>query len=129
MKACGGYSVHWNAVCRVTYPEMVAVGFLTKALNIGEYEPRPGCDGLHINLLELIGVIINVVLALAWATTVTAPAGGHIFRIRADNTSALSWLKNTSHDTNPIIHCLIRFLIAILLASGIPCVAVKESEL
>jgi hypothetical protein len=44
---------------------MVAVGFLMKALNIGEYEPHPGFDGLHINPLELIGVIINVVLALA----------------------------------------------------------------
>jgi hypothetical protein len=60
---------------------MVAVGFQMKALDSREYEPRTGCDGLHINPLELTGVIINVVLALAWATNVTAPARGHVFKI------------------------------------------------
>jgi hypothetical protein len=101
---------------------MVASGFQMKSLNIGEYEPRPGCNGLYINPLELIGIIINEVLALAWATTLTAPTGGHIFRIWADNTSALSWLKNTSRITKPIVCCLVYFLMAILIASGIPCI-------
>jgi hypothetical protein len=105
---------------------MVAAGFLVNVLNIGEYEPRPGCDGIHINPLEFIGVIINVVLALAWETTVTAPAGGHIFRIWADNTSALSWLKNMSRDTNPIVRCLVHFPVAVLITSGIPCILQGE---
>jgi hypothetical protein len=47
---------------------MVASGFHMKVLTSVEYELHPGYDGLHINPLELIGVIINVVLALAWAT-------------------------------------------------------------
>jgi hypothetical protein len=111
---------------RVARPEMVAEGFLMKVLNIGEYQPHPGCNGLHINPFELIGVIVNVVLALDWATTVTAPAGGHIFRIWAYNTSVLSWLKNTSRDTNPIVRCLIHFLMAMLIASGIPCILQGE---
>jgi hypothetical protein len=51
---------------------------------------------------------------------------GHIFRIWADNTSALSWLKNTSCDTNPIFCCLVRFLMATLVASGIPCIIQGE---
>jgi hypothetical protein len=105
---------------------MVAAGFQMKALNVGEYEPRLGCDGLHINPPELICVVINVVLALAWATTVTTPAGRHIFRIWADNTSTLSWLENTSRDTNPIVRCLIHFLMAILIASGITCIIQDE---
>jgi hypothetical protein len=123
-----GYSVQWNAAWRVIRPEMVATGFQMKALNIGEYEPRPGCDGIHINPIELIGIIISVVLALTWATTATvaAPHGGHVFRIWADNTSALSWMKNTSRDTNPIVLCLIRFLMAILIASGNPCILQGE---
>jgi hypothetical protein len=102
---------------------MVDAGFLMKALNIREYEPRPGCDGFHINPLYLICVIINVVLALV---TVPAPAGGHVFRIWADNTSAMSWLKNTSRDTNPIFRCLVRFLKAVLIVSGIPCIIQGE---
>jgi hypothetical protein len=100
---------------------MVATGFQMKALNMGEYNQHPGCDRLHINPLELIGIITNVALALAWATTVTAPTGGHIFRIWADNTSALFWLKNKSRDINPIVSCLIYFIMAILVTSGIPC--------
>jgi hypothetical protein len=46
--------------------------------------------------------------------------------IWADNTSALSWMKNASNDTNPIILCLIRFLMAILIASGTPCILQGE---
>jgi hypothetical protein len=68
---------------------MNAAGFQIKALNIGEYETRPGCNGLHTTPLEFIGVIINVVLALALATAATSPTGGHIFKIWADNPSAL----------------------------------------
>jgi hypothetical protein len=101
---------------------MVAVGFHMKALTSGEYEPRLGCAGLHINPLELLGIIINVVLALDWATAVIASAGGHVFKIWTENTSTLYWMKNTAHDTNPIIPCLIRFVMAILVASGIPCI-------
>jgi hypothetical protein len=56
-----------------------------KALTIIEYEPRPGCNDLHINPLDIRGVIVtvivNVVLALVWATTVIAPAGGHNLKI------------------------------------------------
>jgi hypothetical protein len=122
----GKYSVQWNTTWRITRPEMAAARFLTKALNVGECEPHPGCNGLHINPLELIGVIINVVLALTWATTVPAPVGGHVFRIWADNKSTLSWLKNTLRDTNPIVRCLVRFLMAILVASGIPCILQDE---
>jgi hypothetical protein len=44
----GGYYVHWNATWRVTRPEMVAVGFNTKPLSKGEYEPRPCYDGLQL---------------------------------------------------------------------------------
>jgi hypothetical protein len=99
---------------------MVAAGFRMKSLTSGEYEPRRGCDGLHINPLELIGLIINFVLALVWATTVIAPAGGHVFKIWADNTSTLSWMKNTDWNTNSIVGCLVRFLMAILFATSIP---------
>jgi hypothetical protein len=50
------------------------------------------------------------------------PARGHVFKFWAENTSALSWMENTARDTNPIVRCLIRFRMAILVASGIPCI-------
>jgi hypothetical protein len=92
------------------------------AITSGEYKPRPGCDGLHLNPLELIVAVINIVLALAWAAIVIAPAGGHVFKIWAENTSALSCMKNTARNTNPITRCLVRFLMAILVASRITCI-------
>jgi hypothetical protein len=72
----GGYYVQWNAVWRITRPDTVTLGFNTKALSKGEYEPIPGCDGLHIHPLELIGVTVNVVLDVEWATTVSSRQGG-----------------------------------------------------
>jgi hypothetical protein len=55
--------------------------------------PSPAdADGLHINLLEFIAIIINIWLALSWVRSAPTPPGGHIIAILADNTSALSWL-------------------------------------
>jgi hypothetical protein len=105
---------------------MVDAGFNTKAPSKGEYELRPGCNGLHINPLELVCIIINLVLALAWATTVATITGCDVFNIWADNTSTLSWMKNTVRDTNPISPCLVRFFMAILVTSGIPCILQGE---
>jgi hypothetical protein len=122
LRGSGRYYVHWSTVWRVTRPDVVAAGFNMKALSKGEYEPQPGFNGLHITPLELISIIINAVLDLAWANTVTARAGDHIFRICADNTSALSWTRNMARDTNSIVRCLVRFIVTILVASGIPCI-------
>jgi hypothetical protein len=96
--------------------------FPHKALANGEYEPRQRCYGLHTKPLYIIGINISVFLALAWATNVIFPAGGHVFKIRAENTSALSWMKNMARNNNPIVRCLVRFLVAILLSSVIPCI-------
>jgi hypothetical protein len=82
---------------------MVAVGFNMKTMSKCEYKSRHGCGGLHINSLELIGIVINTVLALAWATMVTAQAGSHVFKIWAENTSLMPWMKNNAHGINPII--------------------------
>jgi hypothetical protein len=46
--------------------------------------PSPAdADGLHINLLEFIAILINVWLALSWARSVHAPIGGHIIAVPA----------------------------------------------
>jgi hypothetical protein len=51
-------------------------GFSHERLDERPVRSAPRINGLHINPLELIRVIVSVVLALAWATPVVAPAGG-----------------------------------------------------
>jgi hypothetical protein len=105
---------------------MVATGFNMKALSKGEYKSFPGCNSLHVNHLELTGFIINIMPTLAWASTGTAPVGGYVFNICANNTPALSWMKNMVHDTNPTVYFLVRFLMEILVTSGVPCILQSE---
>ena len=72
-------------------------------------------DGLHINLLEFVALIINLWFVL-WATrTLRAPQGGWILSLRSDNTSALSWLQHSARTKNPVARRLSRFLIQMLL--------------
>jgi hypothetical protein len=50
----------------------------------------PDCH--HINILELIALIINIWLTLVSFTQHGNILGGHIITMLADNTSALSWM-------------------------------------
>jgi hypothetical protein len=88
---------------------MVVAGFNMKELSKGEYEPHMGCDGIHINPLELIGIIINIALAMPWVATSAAPEGGRVFEIGDGNTSTIYLMNNTVRDTNPIFRCLVVF--------------------
>jgi hypothetical protein len=49
-------------------------------------------DHLHINILELIALIINIWLTLVFITQHGNIPGCHIITMLADNTSALSWM-------------------------------------
>ena len=81
---------------RLTREELVTLGFPMHAINAeGEAAKTADPDNLHINVLEFIAIIINIWIAL---TILRQPAhiskpGGHIVRVLADNTSALSWLR------------------------------------
>jgi hypothetical protein len=77
-------------------------------------------DGLHINILEFVALIINMWFVL-WATRASgAPLGGWILSLRTDNTSALSWLQHSAHAKNLIAHRLSRFLIQMMLQAHFP---------
>jgi hypothetical protein len=94
----GGWSDNLRFLWRVTRNELISCGFPMRLIDSeGEaltLRPSPADDnGLHINLLEFIAIIINVWLALSWVHSSPAQPGGHIIAILADNTSALSWLR------------------------------------
>jgi hypothetical protein len=93
----GGWSKQLGFLWRITRCELLDCGIPMRLIDSeGEaltLRPSPAdADGLHINLLEFIAIIINIWLALSWVRSAPTPPGGHIIAILADNTSALSWL-------------------------------------
>jgi hypothetical protein len=90
----GGWSRQLGFLWRITRDELHACGIPMRLIDSeGEaltLRPSPAdADGLHINLLEFIAIIINVWLALSWVRSAPTHPGGHIIAILADNTSAL----------------------------------------
>jgi hypothetical protein len=95
----GGWSPTWQFMWQVTRAELAAFGFdMRKIDQAGEdllmYERDcpDALRGLHINVLELLAIIINVWIVLTWLQRLNVPSGGWIISVLADNTSALSWL-------------------------------------
>jgi hypothetical protein len=76
-------------------------------------------DCLHINVLELIAIIINIWLALVFITKSGKIPGGHIISMLADNTSALSWMRYTSRTKRPVVRELSHFILDLTLSCPI----------
>jgi hypothetical protein len=106
---------------------MVLAGFKMKELdedNMERYRwcktqdlPEGHAELLHINPLEFIAIIINVWFAIILIRTEQRREGGHHILIRADNTSALSWLKYAARSNRPHIRNLAYFLHGFILLS------------
>jgi hypothetical protein len=91
-----------------------------KVFNHAKLEAPLHADGLHINILEFVALIINMWFVL-WATRAFgAPLGGWILSLRTDNTSALSWLQHSARTKNLIARRLSRFLIQMTLQAHFP---------
>jgi hypothetical protein len=93
----GGWSPTFAFMWRLTRADLVAARFDMRAIDLtGEdiflyARNRPDNErGLHINVLELLAIVINTWMFLYYFRRSAAPPGGWIVQILADNTSALS---------------------------------------
>lgn len=75
----------------------------------------------HINILEFIGMIINIffeILALkninSWAPLGLLPSAGALIRARTDNTSALGWFRHSARSRDPAVQNLCSLLLQLL---------------
>ena len=82
----------------------------------------------HINILEFIGIIITIYLALLRLQdrsiqATLAPSDGHILLALADNTSALSWMRHATRSHSPPVRNLALFLTHLLFYANtiFPC--------
>jgi hypothetical protein len=73
-------------------------------------------DHLHVNILELIALILNIWLTLVFITQHGNILGGHIIAMLADNTSALSWMQYASRTKHPVVRKLSRFIMDLTLS-------------
>jgi hypothetical protein len=118
----GGWSEQLGFLWRITRDELIGCGIPMRLIDSeGEAltrRPSPAdADGLHINLLEFIAIIINVWLALSWVRSAPTPPGGHSIAILADNTSALSWLRFAARSHRLPIQHLAHFCQCLLYSS------------
>jgi hypothetical protein len=105
---------------RLHHDDLIACGFALEwleeeASDVDSEDP----DGLHINVLELIAIIINIWLALVFITQVGDIPGGHILTMLADNTSALSWMRYASRTKRPVVRALSRFILDLTLSCSV----------
>lgn len=123
----GGWSADLRFVWRLTRDDMVTMKFKMEELDDEGRERNRWCKAqdlpagheelLHINPLEFIAIIINVWFAITIIRKAPIREGGHHILIRADNTSALSWLKYAARSHRPHIRNLAYFLHGFILFS------------
>jgi hypothetical protein len=133
-KALGGWSpeTELNHMWRITVDDLIAAGLQA---NMGWnnrqnfHEPDIDPNALHINILEFFAIFIELWICIRQIVAATngpseahdslapaaqCPPGGHRLLARADNTSALSWLRYASRTKRPPIRRLARLLTSFL---------------
>ena len=86
----GGYSLYLNFAWRLSSHNLR----LTEPLLY--WEPDLDPNKININILELLAIIINIILAVCCMNRLPPPSSGWVLHARADNTSALSWNQYAS---------------------------------
>jgi len=82
---------------RVMREALLFYGFPMKHINTAGEPANFNAEGLHINPLEFIAIIINVWLALKLLETCPHVLTGYIITLLFDNTSAISWLQTAGN--------------------------------
>ena len=123
----GGWSPTFRFLWRLTHDDMKQAGFNMQELDAQHQERYRYCkkenlpegheDWLHINPLEFIAIIINLWFAILHIRKDPSKAGGHHILVRADNTSALSWLRYAARTQRRTIRNLAYFLHGLILFS------------
>ena len=107
----------FNFMFRLTRDDLIRAGFDMKAINDDTCEPDGASDdGLHINVLEFVVIIIQLWFVLKFIQQSGPRLGGYIVTLIGDNTSALSWLRYAARSHRPAVRELSRFALALTLA-------------
>ena len=114
----GAFSIneHFNFRWRLFHEDLVSAGFDMKSINEDTSEPDGTSDGLHINVLEFVAMIIELWFVIAIIQRQGPYPGGYIVKLIGDNTTALSWLRYAARSHRPVVRDLSRFAMALTLS-------------
>ena len=111
----GGWSPEFQIMWRVMRDALLAYGFPMQHVDTAGEPVDFDAQGLHINPLEFIAIIINVWIALKLLATCPKMATGYIVILLSDNTSAISWLRTAGKCRDPGVRRLARLASAFLV--------------
>jgi hypothetical protein len=116
----GGWSQDFGTfMWRVTREDLIAFGFHMKTIGMSTDEPAdPAAQGLHINPLEFLAVIINLWLALKIIGDNPLCLTSSIIDLFSDNIIALSWMHVVATTPNPELQQLAHFASALLVQAA-----------
>ena len=111
----GGWSPEFKVMWRVMRDALLDFGFPMKHIDTAGEPIDVTVDGLHINPLEFIAIIINLWLALKLIAASPHLATGYIVTLFSDNTSAISWMRVAGKCHDPGIRRLARLASSLLV--------------
>jgi hypothetical protein len=111
----GDRSPEFTVMWRVMRDDLLAFGFPMKAIDTAGEPVDLLPQGLHVNPLEFIAIIVNLWRALRFLHESPALAAGHIVTLLSDNTSATSWMRAAGRCQDEGILCLARLTSALLV--------------
>ena len=114
----GGWSPEFRVMWRVMRDDLLSLGFPMREIDLaGEPADLTVEQGLHINPLEFIAIIINIWLALKLLSTYPYLATGYIVNLLSDNTSAIAWIRVAGKAKDPGTRRLARLASALLVSA------------
>jgi hypothetical protein len=116
----GGWTLGFDTfMWRIMREDLLELGFDMKAIGATTDEPTDSsAQGLHINPLEFLAVIINLWIALKLISMGDLSSTGYIIDLLSDNTTALSWMHVAATTPNPELQQLARFASALLVEAA-----------
>jgi len=114
----GGWSPQFAIMWRIMRDTLLSFGFPMKDIDLAGEPADFAPDGLHINPLEFIAIIINIWLALRLLVSQPASATGYIVDLLSDNTSAIAWTRVAGKVRDPGTRRLARLASAFLIYAG-----------
>jgi hypothetical protein len=100
---------------RVMRQDLLLHGFPMKHIDTAGEPIDFDHEGLHINPLEFLAIIINIWIALKLFADQPHLATGYIVTLLSDNTSAISWLRTAGKCQDPGVRRLARLASSFLV--------------
>jgi hypothetical protein len=114
----GGWRKQFAFLWRLLHKDLVDLGFHMRAVKQTNNKlQRISDNGLQINILEFVAIIINIWLVIHYEKQAGPIPGGHIIDVIANNTSALSWLRYAAQSHSIPVRNLAYFCHGLLLFS------------